>query len=179
MDFNKPHDFLIRTDGICVYASVGVKTTLIGKIYLAVMHAAVLTVIGIALKQWIPLLLLSFLAIEGWLIKFTFWNLFGKEHLIINTKSVSFQYDYGFFKTEYVTREVNRVLDIRLSIAEAETKRMFLHFISCNQNDILVEIHSVTLPVTELEGERLARLVKQLFVDTFTDQYELPQIHMN
>lgn len=175
----KKHTFLIRTDGICVYASIGIRIALIGKIYLMVMHAAALLVIGVALKEWIPMLLLVALLFEGWLLKYTLWNLFGKERLIINTKSISFQYDYGFFKTDYVTREIHRMLDIRLSETDLKSDRRYLHFLSCNENDIPLEIYSAALTVTEGEGERLAMQVKQLFVDTFTEQYELPPIHMN
>lgn len=175
----KKHDFLIHTDGICVYVSIGVKTALIGKIYLMVMHAAVLTIIGIALKEWIPAMLIMFLVIEGCLMKYTLWNIFGKERLIINTKSISFQHDYGFFKTDYVTREIHRMLDIRLSETDSKSDRRYLHFLSCNENDIPLEIYSAALTVTEGEGERLAMQVKQLFVDTLTEQYELPPIHMN
>lgn len=42
-------------------------------------------------------------------IKYLLWNLFGKEHLIINTKSISHSFDYGFIKTNLSTQPVNRL----------------------------------------------------------------------
>ena len=36
-------------------------------------------------------------------IRYLIWNLYGKENLIINSKTISYNYDYGFIRTNLKT----------------------------------------------------------------------------
>lgn len=101
--------FIINTDGVCVYVSVSVTNSLVGKILLLLANGIALTVLVLSVVEWIPALLLVTLVMLALLMRYTLWNLFGAENLIINTKSLSYQHDYGFWKTGYTTKDIINV----------------------------------------------------------------------
>lgn len=42
-------------------------------------------------------------------LKYTLWNILGKENLIINTKSISYQYNYGFISNNLQSVTYNKL----------------------------------------------------------------------
>ena len=101
----------LKSDGINVYATMSVKAKIIGKIVLSIL-IILLVVFFVFITSSIELqefgkaiipLLLFFGILFFFSFRYLVWNLFGKEELIINTKTISYCYDYGVIKTNLKT----------------------------------------------------------------------------
>src|SRR5690606_16432638 len=101
------NDLQLKYDDICVYATTVVKATIISKIILALINFILLVAITVFFIEHILLAAMAFLGLELLVIKYTLWNLFGEERLIINTKTISYQQHYGFFTTVFHTMDFN------------------------------------------------------------------------
>jgi energy-coupling factor transporter transmembrane protein EcfT len=107
----------IHNDGINVYVTLLVNSHIIGKTILSIF--VILLIGGLVYfpttipKEEIPSFIFPIL-IFGFLIfffpvRYLFWNIYGKENLIINTKSLSHCNDYGVFKTNLKTYPHSRL----------------------------------------------------------------------
>lgn len=80
-------------------------------------------------------------------VKYLLWNLYGEEELIINTKSISYSYDYGWFKTKMETIEFV-TLGVSLDEMRLDGKEYLgqLYFTAYDKNTQVPEvIHSTTV----------------------------------
>ncbi|RMD95814.1 MAG: hypothetical protein D6816_19805, partial [Bacteroidetes bacterium] len=101
----------IDSDGINVFVMMNVKASRPGIITLSVF--LILEIILISVLLWhfdfeeasllVIFMLIGFAFFIGLPLKYLLWNLYGNEELIVNTKSISWSYDYGFFKTNLQT----------------------------------------------------------------------------
>lgn len=107
----------IESDGINVYVNASVKIIPFMKYFISIMAIVLfgLFVFLIAhiphheVKEFLfPVLVMGFLLIY-FVVRPVLWNLFGIETLIINTKSISYCYDYGVVKTNLKTIKFNRL----------------------------------------------------------------------
>lgn len=107
----------IVSDGANVYCTLSVKANIKGKIilgacviFLVILHITLFSSLTQEeLKEFIlPLFIFGALIII-FPVRYFIWNLYGKEHLIINTKSVSHRYDYGLVSTSLKTHVYNRL----------------------------------------------------------------------
>jgi len=170
----------IYSDEICIYVSIGVNNPLYGKVALILADALILSVLILAIVIWIPGLALVSLLFLFFLTKYTLWNIYGRENVIINTKNVTYQHDYGFFKTDYTILPINKGLSLKVAPAKpTENKELLIKMTSYNDNDLPVEIYTMALSVPEDDVIRLNMLMKQLFVDKMAEEYMLPPIHLN
>ncbi|TFF38041.1 hypothetical protein [Mucilaginibacter psychrotolerans] len=172
--------FLLRTDGVCVYMSAGIKSSVWGKLLLLLGNGMVVGVLVLAVVWAIPGLMVFDLLIWVWLGRYTLWNIYGQEHLIINTKSLSFQHDYGFFKLAYKTVPLKNKLKILvLPSKETKVKELYIQFVSYNDTDLPVEVYQMAIPILEINAVRLSNMVKQLYVDKLSEEYALPFVNLN
>lgn len=162
----------ITSNGICTYVTILVKPKATGIMLLLFVNMANAAVIYFAFTQNILALLFISLAVATFLIKYSLWNLMGKENLIISTKTITYQNDYGFFKTQYLSKELNTFLDLQSEPAMEEKgmPQYKLQFISCDERGIPVVIYTTNLPVTEQDRETLRSHINHLFIDKESDQ---------
>ncbi|MCQ6960995.1 hypothetical protein [Mucilaginibacter aquariorum] len=170
----------IYSDEICIYISICANSPLYGKIALLIADLLILSVLIFAIVLWIPGLLLVSAFFLFFLGKYSLWNFYGKENLIINTKTISYQHDYGFFKPAYTVVPFNKILNLQVAPAKPiENKELLVKFSSYNDDDLPIEIYTISLSIPEEDVRRLNTLVKQLFADKMADEYMLPHIHLN
>lgn len=100
-------------------------------------------------------------------IKYTLWNFFGQEYLIINTKSISYNYSFGFF-----TYNLRTVLFERLGtgfefVSEYNgIKKGKLIFYRYRAKDDLPEtIHETSILINLEEISIIDEEIAQLFFD--------------
>jgi len=107
----------ITSDGVNAHATLEVRASKIG-----IRILQLLLVAEIALFGWVGITLdakeLSGFAIPGLIIviffiglplKYLLWNLYGKEEMIVTAKSLSWRYDYRFFRTNWKTKKYDRL----------------------------------------------------------------------
>lgn len=107
----------IESDGINVYVHASVKINPFVKVFITVGAIAVFVLFTMLITHIphrevkafiIPVLIMSFLLIY-FVARPVLWNLFGIETLIINTKTISYCYDYGILRTNLKTVKFHRL----------------------------------------------------------------------
>ena len=163
----------IHTDGINVYVTSQVRshpagkwivtlfTVLVGCLLLFIFAKIDPVKHGAAI---IPLFLVSFL-FYYFIVRYTLWNWFGKEHLIINTKSVSTQLDYGWYRTNLKTMNFSR-LGLSSEIIQKTDEQSFgkIYFFNYREEDNLPEeIYQTAILLPEQQLEEIKDLIWLLF----------------
>jgi len=111
------NEYEINSDGMNIYLTLFVKSHPIGKILLSIFILALIILLiyissTLSLKDEPESVLGVFIfGIFIFFIPFHYllWNLYGKEYLIINTKSLSYNRDYGIYKTNLKTKYHKRL----------------------------------------------------------------------
>jgi len=167
----------INSDEINAYANIQVNASKTGIRFLSIF-----LILEIILFLWmvseikddevlsmiIPILIILTLFI-GLPVKYLLWNLYGKEELIVNTKSISWSYDYGFFRTNIKTVKYNRLgtgyEKIRGQNEEEVGKLIFYNF---REEDNLPEfIHQTTVLLNKSEIEEFNNQISNIFINDF------------
>jgi hypothetical protein len=166
-----------HSDGMCVYVQTEVNNSVASKLLIIVADTLILSVLILSIVEWIPGLFICTLIFLAFLTWTTLWAFWGKENLIINTKSLSYQHDYGFFKTRYTVKSIHARLIVISQKTDDEVRCSFVSY--QESNDLPLEIYSMTLPISEKECERINTLIEELYVDRLSDDYEFPYINLN
>lgn len=176
-----PNTSNITTDGICVYATFKRRTALSGKILVSIAMALFVPVIILSISEGIIALLFFTLIIEAFIARYALWNFFGKETLVINTKTITWQHDYGFFVTKEQVKLVNRrlIIERRPEDTIKSEQQFKVSFISYDDNDLPVYIHEIAVALTESDADELEEAIEQLYIDRLSDDYEMPYINLN
>jgi len=163
----------IDTDGINVYAKLGVKANMIGKIILIILLALVFLILGFAAtltdeeeigKLIIPLLIILTLII-AFPVRYLIWNIYGKENLVVNTKTISYNYDYGIIKTNIKTINFHRLgTGIETVQKENGIEKGHLIFYNYREADNLPEvIHETTILIETEKIHELDMAIRTIF----------------
>src|SRR5690606_13272992 len=97
----------VYSDDVNIYVTAEIKSKAAGKILLGftlviAFGLFIYLLISFDFKEmgkasisiiFIPIFFLFFLS------KYLLWNIYGQEHLVVNSKTVTYLYDYGFFRT--------------------------------------------------------------------------------
>lgn len=108
---------IIRDDGINIYITLINEVRFVAKIGLVMMCVflsfpfVILSIYGgSATSGGAVFGFIVFLIIYiVFPLRLTIWNLFGEEHLILNTKSFSYQHDYGIILTNFKTQKIDLI----------------------------------------------------------------------
>lgn len=178
MTINELH---VRYDGICVYATIAVKPSIIAIIILSFLNLFLLTIITILCMEKVPLAAVAFSLLEVFLIRFTLWNLYGEERLIINARSMSYQQHFGFFTTILRTIPFQKRISFIPYDEVRENEQCYskLMFESYDHNNLPQLIYYSVLHLHERDLERFNNHINQLFVDEMTFSYEMPPVNLN
>jgi hypothetical protein len=160
----------ITSDGINIYTTLNVKSKLTGKIILSAMVLilfAFFVAVVSSLKE--PgdavLLFLLFLALLFFPVRFLLWNLFGKEQFIINTKSISYLYDYGILRTNLKTVNFDK-LGIDFNKVRIEKEHQYGNITFYNyraDNHLPEEIFQTTVLMDTKSKAEIEKRVFELF----------------
>lgn len=139
----------IRYDAKNLYICTSIKSSLVGKILLSSMLLIFISiVIGLLIqipeqelsKAIIPSSLLAggVLYVGG---KYLLWNIYGEELIIINNKTISYQYNYGIVTTNLKTIQYQQ-LEIGFNETEIIKGEQFgnIQFINYRSKDNLPEV---------------------------------------
>ncbi|MBL4642981.1 MAG: hypothetical protein JKY44_05260 [Flavobacteriaceae bacterium] len=169
----------INSDGINVYVIMeirihnGLKVVLVGvTITVIVLLVFLLSMLDVKEEPklifpmvTIPLLVFYFL------VRYTLWNLFGKENLIINTKSISSNFEYGWYKTNLKTILIDRLGFGQEFVREFElVKYGNLNLYNYDKLTHLPEvIYSTSIELTLDEIKEIENKISEIFIDEFRE----------
>ena len=140
-------------DGRSLYIAAKVSTTPLAKIvigsialFFALPAPMLLFMQG---GKALPMAVATFAAWIFLMGRIAFWNLFGEEVIILNTKSVSYQRSYGIIETKLQTYPLRRLrVDATITKEQDNIKYSKLKFYTYNEHDLpeLLLESSIALP---------------------------------
>lgn len=163
----------VVTDGINVYAYLKVNASKIGiKVLIALLLIEISFLIWASFQippkelvtMIIPLIILCVFLV-GLPIKYLLWNLYGVEELIVNTKSISWSYNYGFFKTKLKTITYNKLnIDYEKvnGAFKNETGRLLFYDYS-KTNPLPKLIHKTTVLLSKSDVQEFDQMIMKVF----------------
>jgi len=169
----------IDTDGINIYIHSYIKSKLIGKLVVGGMILTFFTAYiwfvttadfdGIG-KAVIPLILIPCLVLffGG---RFLLWNIYGHEAIIVNSKSVSYSYDYGIIQTNLKTITYDKLGIEYVPTRNIEDEQFGrLSFINYRTEDNLPEvIHETGIEISTEFAHDIADNLRQVLYSEFTE----------
>ncbi|WP_222538363.1 hypothetical protein [Pedobacter polysacchareus] len=177
----KENFFIMDSDGVCIYVTIGINADLPAKLILGSLNLILLGVIVLAVSKGVVALMIFSTLCAILLIRFSFWNIYGKEHLVINTKTMMYQHDYGFFRTNPKLKFFQKGLSV---IGKEATKagsnaQILMIFQTYNHYDLPEDVYQTALPIAKRNADLLIKAINSLFIEKITEDYSLPPIFMN
>lgn len=169
-----------HNDGINFYATFNVKANTLGKVVLSIMILLLMivyifiisTITKNEIREMIFPMILIFVLILVFPVRYLLWNSFGKETLIVNTKTISFCYDYGIFKTNLKTIHFDRLgTGFQLIREENDIEFGKLIFYNYRFKDNLPEvIHQTSVMLDTIDINEIDQEISNLFVNEFDER---------
>ena len=177
----KENRFIMDSDGVCLYLTIGINADLPAKLILGFLNLILLGIIILAVSKGIMVLMILSTLCAIPLIRLSFWNIYGKEHLVINTKTMMYQHDYGFFRTNPKLKFFQKGLSmIEKEAAKAGINaQVLLVFQTFNTYDLPEDVYQTVLPIAKRNADLLIKAINSLFIEKITEDYSLPPIFMN
>lgn len=127
-----------------------------------------------------PILMISIVFI-GLPLRYLLWNKYGSEALIVNSKSVSWSYDYGFFRTNRQTVNYHMLATDYEKIRDQDGVEVGkLIFVNYREEDDLPEIiHQTTVLLSKYEIAELEREIGELLSNELFDKNGIVPFSLN
>lgn len=177
----KDNHFMMDSDGICLYLTIGINAKLPAKLIIVTLNLILIGIIVFAVTQGIIAMMILSTLIWIFLLKYSFWNFYGKEHLVINTKTMMYQHDYGFFRTNPKLKFFQKGVSVvtqRVG-SQDDNPQIRLAFHTYNAHDLPEEVYQTTLPIGQKDANTVISAINSLFIEKVTEDYSLPPIFMN
>jgi len=169
----------IHNDGINVYTKLEIKANSIGKsillIFILVFITVLILVISTIEKDEIknavfPIIIISALIII-FPLRYLIWNFFGRETLIVNTKTISYNYDYGVMQTNLKTIPHSNLGFGYEFVREYDgIEKGRLIFYNYREKDNLPEvIHQTTILASKTDIEKIQSEISNLYYKEIDD----------
>lgn len=157
----------LKKDYVNLHVSIEAETSKIVRGILIFFNLCTFGVVAISLVDWLlALFVIGVLltALFGWL---TLWYGFGKEKLIITSKSISYQYHYGFYSTKIESQPLRRALNISLAPSRERNGLEYFNVIfeTYNENNAPEEIYRTSLAINRAEFAVLKRAIRTLYFE--------------
>ena len=172
----------VNTDGINIYVSLLVKSNKKGQIAMSIIILILLFILGAMinetnddnLKDYVfPITIFAILIIV-FPVRYLIWNLYGKEHLIINTKSISHNFDYGIYQTNLKTIKHDKLASgFELVRKEGEVEKGNLVFYDYRKEDNLpIQIYQTSVLLDKEKVNMIDAEIRQIYEDEFNEKYD-------
>ncbi|AZI26105.1 hypothetical protein EA772_12410 [Pedobacter sp. G11] len=169
----------ITFDHLNIYVRKKIPTNIFLKIFLVIFNLG--TIIGLFYFVFLlqenkpnPLPLLLPIAYGFTIGKYFLWNTFGEEFYIISTSYISYQHDYGFWKTTLKTLKYDFI-----STNSINQEELTLIFIRYNDEKLQEEIFRTSLAISIVDSELIFNKLNEIKLDEFGHEVNFPIIFPN
>jgi len=157
----------LKKDYINLHVVIEAETSKVVKSILIFFNLCTVAIIVLSLIDWLLALLVIgvlLMTLFGWL---TLWYGFGKEKLIITSGSISYQYQYGFYRTKIASETIRRALNISLAPSRERNGLEYFNVIfeTFNQQNVPEEIYRTALSINRAEFAVLKRSLRALYFE--------------
>jgi hypothetical protein len=162
-----------KNDRVNLHIQIREEPSVLTRILMFAVNICSIAIVIVALVDWLlGLVVLGVLLtlLSGWI---TLWYCFGSETLTINTRTLSFQHNFGLYKGPLETRRINRAINISLTPARAHTKNEHYNLIFETYNDFQIpeEIYRTTLSITKADFAILKTSIRSLYFERVNPEY--------
>ncbi|MGN7205081.1 hypothetical protein ACTHQF_12490 [Pedobacter sp. SAFR-022] len=163
----------LKKDYVNLHVLIEAETSNVVKGILIFFNICTLAIVLLSLVDWLLALFvigILLMALFGWL---TLWYGFGKEKLIINTKSISYQYMYGLYTTQPEAQPIKRALNISLAPSRERNGLEYFNVIfeTYNKHNVPEEIYRTSLAITRAEFAVLKQSLRALYFEKVDPEY--------
>ena len=172
------NDKLIFCDGTTLYITLESKIKSWVKWILIVLnillYAIALFLFSMTFIEKDPSYLFAFLTFSGavfWFVtRSTLWNIFGRESLVITTENLSFQNDYGWYKTKREVKAIEKGLIVftNRQFAYEDDPYVSVSFFEILNEDEAKEIYSTGIKTDERNFKLIHDGLNELFDRPYT-----------
>lgn len=161
----KPGNFKVNYDGTSLSATITVQPSLALKISLYLLNILLIAVILLFTVGGIGVIVLFIVAFEILFLRYSIWNLYGSEHIILKEDTFSCQQFYGFFKLPVKIFKINksiRVIPFHENF-QAGNKAMKLIFESYDDYNEPVNLYQTALGISREDYANFMKSFNQLY----------------
>lgn len=179
----------IESDNINLYVTLSVRSNPIGIILLKLFIFSLLALLtyvtyGIDAEETGGLMIPIFLAFGLFIYfpaKYLCWNLWGTEHITINTKALQYYYDFGFIRTNPKTVTFKQLgIGYEQVRGKDEDEIGKLLFINYRMEDNIPEsLYETTVLGRKADLESLNNKIIELFDREHTEKHGFKGFHLN
>jgi hypothetical protein len=157
----------LKKDYINLHVAIEAETSKVVKGILIFFNMCTLAIVVLSLVDWLLALFVIgvlLMSLFGWL---TLWYGFGKEKLVITSKSISYQYQYGFYTTKVESQPLRRALNISLAPSRERNGLEYFNVIfeTYNEQNVPEEIYRTSLAINRAEFATLKRAIRTLYFE--------------
>lgn len=170
----------VHADELNVFITSEIKSNGIGKVILSMILSGgfmlfIYLFVSLDFKEMgkssIPIILIP-AAFLFFFIRYLLWNIYGQEHIIINSKSLTYYYCYGFFRTQ-ATTVLHRKLTIDYIVTDRVEDEDFgrMSFVSYDANTNLPEvIHKTAVEINDPTAAKVQRLLAKVIFTEYSEE---------
>ncbi|MGM9478565.1 hypothetical protein ACS5PU_19235 [Pedobacter sp. GSP4] len=107
--------------------------------------------------------------------KYLLWNTFGEEFYVISTTHISYQHNYGFWKTKFKTFKYYSISQVQ----GKEKDGITLFFQDYNEQKLPIEVFSNTIEISILDSQKIFNRLNEIKIDEFSEEINFPKIFAN
>ena len=166
----KGNKFNLDFDGTTIYINVKSKISLNSRIFLVSCNLLLFSLMGIAVFEQIPALMFGTFMLMGFLLRYTIWNIYGQETLVINTRIIAYRKIYLFYKTKLTTKRVgDKINVISYQVhGNRENKLVKVIFETYHMHNAPENIYEFVLPISTEDAEMISYMVSLLYLNKVT-----------
>ncbi|ACU04628.1 hypothetical protein [Pedobacter heparinus] len=176
----KASNFKVDEDGSSITATLVVRSSLGGKIFLYTLNVLLIGIIILFFIGNIGVITLFITVMEVLLFRYSLWNLYGSETVVLKKHSLSYQQRYGPIKMPAKTLNITKSLKVFPFHENFQTgnKAMKLVFESVDESLHPVNLYQTSLAISQQDYKSFMVAFNRLYKRK-QDEYLLPLPQMN
>ncbi|WP_316814705.1 hypothetical protein [Pedobacter nyackensis] len=159
-----PGNFKVSHDGEKLSMTISVQPSIALKISLYVLNILFIAIIILFTIGGVGVIVMFILVFEILFLRYSIWNLYGAETIMLTRNTLSYQRQYGFLKFAVKTFKINksiRVIPFHEDF-QAGNKSMKLIFESLDEQNEPVNLYQTALVISRQDYETFMKSFNQL-----------------
>jgi hypothetical protein len=175
------NDLNLDYDGNNVCITIKSKVSLAFRIFFITCNLALLGLIILAVILHIPAFALAAVILLLFSLRYTLWNLYGREKLTISKRLVTYSHSCLFFKTHLHTKRIGKKLTVVPYELYGQGKVRMVHvvFEACNVNNVPENVYEFSLPVRVEQAEMISYMLSLLYLNKVSFDFNRTKICAN
>jgi hypothetical protein len=175
------NDLNLDYDGNNVCITIKSKVSLLLRMFLISCNLVLLGMIVLAIVLSMPAFTLAAVILLLFSLRYTLWNLYGREKLTISKRLVTYSHSCLFFKTHLHTKRIGkRLTAVPYELyGQGKVRMVNIVFEACNVNNVPENIYEFSLPVCMEQAEMISYMLSLLYLNKVSFDFNSTKICAN